>query len=285
MSDLIQNEDTSSESYNYAAQTPNQLILDTESLLTDIKGNTSDLFNVFKNNYNLTDSQLDNIENTLKKNESYTNNALKNLTNITTATQNNLDAASNNLVNQTVVNDVLGTEIANTQAEFETLRQNNINQRRLLENNTYYTQRYEAHTDVMKTIIIICIPLLLITILGNKEIIPPNVSYWLGGIGLLIGLGIVGMKVFDLYYRNNFNYNEYDQPFYNPLDQKDIDAGKQYSITQALVQDFSQLGKNLEKNLGTCIGSDCCSQGMVWNQAKRKCELSKSTELATNGGQ
>ena len=254
----------------------------TEQVLTTAKNNDDKTIALLKGNYDLNDTDIDTLGENLTSTQEFTSNALDNLSSIASSTQNNLDAASNNLVNQMVVNDVINTEIANTQAEYDTLLQNNTNQRRLVENNTYYTQRYEAHTELMKTIIIICIPLLLITILGNKGFLPSNLAYWLGGIGLLVGLGIVGVKVFDLYYRDNFNFNEYTQPFYDHEKQKDIDAGKNYSITSELEQDFSQLGKNLEANLETCFGSSCCSQGMQYNAAKRKCEI--DTKASASSG-
>jgi hypothetical protein len=259
--------------YNLTSNDTGSLTDDTKTLLQNASENDSNLLSILKTNYNLNDADLNNIEGTLTSSKNYTNSALNNLSNITAASQVNLNAASNNLVNQMVVNDVINTEIGNTQAEYNNLLQNNTNQRRLVENNTYYTQRYEAHTELMKTIIIICIPLLLITLLGNKGLLPGNLAYWLGGIGLLIGLGIVGVKVFDLYYRDNFNFNEYTQPFYSVESQKETDAGKNYGILSELEQDFSQYGKNLEANLDTCFGSSCCGQGLQYVASKRLCEI------------
>jgi hypothetical protein len=263
--------------YNLTPNTPGALINGTKEVLRNADTNDSNLLSILKTNYNLNDSDLTNIEGTLTSSKNYTNSALNNLSNITTASQVNLDAASNNLVNQMVVNDVINTEIHNTQAEYNSLLQNNTNQRRLVENNTYYTQRYEAHTELMKTIIIICIPLLLITLLGNKGLLPGNLAYWLGGIGLLVGLGIVGVKVFDLYYRDNFNFNEYTQPFYSAESQKEVDAGKNYGVVNELAQDFTQLEQNLESNLNTCFGSACCGQGLQYVASKRLCELKPVT--------
>ena len=133
----------------------------------------------------------------------------------------------------------------------------------------------------MKSIIIICVPLLLITILGNKGILPGNLAYWLGGIGLIVGLGIIGVKVFDLYYRDNFNFNEYTQPFYLVEKQKEIDARKNYNITEEIESEMAQLDKNIEANLGTCFGSDCCGQGLEYIAAKRKCEVKESLNVST----
>lgn len=259
--------------YNFTSNVPGVLTDGTKVVLQNADTNDSNLISILKETYPLNDDDIANIENSLTSSKNYTNSALSNLSNITAASQVNLNAAGNNLVNQMVVNDVINTEIGNTQAEYNNLLQNNTNQRRLVENNTYYTQKYEAHTELMKSIIIICIPLLLITLLGNKGLLPSNLVYWLGGIGLLIGLGIVGYKVFDLYYRDNFNFNEYTQPFYIIEDQKEIDAGKNYGIVNALEEDLSQYGKNLEANLDTCFGSSCCGQGLQYVASKRLCEI------------
>ncbi len=271
--------------YNYTSATPENITDNTMDVLSNASKNNSNLFGLLKSGNTLSNSAIDTIDTTMENSQAYVNSAINNMSSLASATQNNLDAVSNNLVNQMVVNDVINTEIANTQAEYDTLLENNINKRRLIENNTYYTQRYEAHTELMKTIIIICIPLLLIAILGNKGLLPGNLAYWLGGIGLLIGLGIIGVKIFNLYNRDNFNFNEYTQPFYLVKDQKEIDAGKNYSITAELENEFSQLGKNLEDDLGTCFGSDCCGQGLQYVSAKRKCEIKESQSSALAASQ
>ena len=267
--------------YILTADTPDNITENTKELVSNTGVTNTNLFGLLKSGNTLSDRAVNNIDTTMENSQAYVNSAINNMSSLASATQNNLDAVSNNLVNQMVVNDVINTEIENTQAEYDTLLQNNINQRRLVENNTYYTQRYEAHTELMKSIIIICVPLLLITILGNKGLLPGNLAYWLGGIGLLVGLGIIGVKVFDLYYRDNFNFNEYTQPFYLAENQKEIDAGKNYSITEEIETDFSQLGKNLEANLDTCFGSACCGQGLEYVAAKRKCEVKESQSAST----
>mgnify|MGYP004006242001 CR=1 FL=1 len=69
------------------------------------------------------------------------------------------------------------------------------------------------------------------------------------------------------------NYNEYTQPFYDPIEQKKIDADKGYSISDELEADVGMYGKYLEKNLEFCLNGSCCGPGTTWNKDKKICDV------------
>ena len=47
----------------------------------------------------------------------------------------------------------------------------------LVEINNYYGQKYAEHSDLMKIIILMLIPIFILSLLKNKEILPSNIYY------------------------------------------------------------------------------------------------------------
>ena len=108
-----------------------------------------------------------------------------------------------------VITDVLENEVHNAEMAYADLKQNNIDKLRMLDINTYYTEKYKAQTDLMKLIIYFTIPLLILAILNNKRIIGKNLVYILGGIILLVGVICVLMMLYDINNRDPMNFREY----------------------------------------------------------------------------
>ena len=179
------------------------------------------------------------------------------------------------------VNNILDSQLTNTINEYETINEDNIAKSRLIDINTYYTERYRAHISLMKIIILVSLPLLIIFILRTKEILSDAIAITLGSLVLLIGLIIIGYRIFELYLRNNMNYNEFDEIYYDPIEQANIDSQKGIDIGSELKKDFSGAISNLESNLEICIGAACCSSDQVYNGPTKKC-ISKNGNLITS---
>ena len=65
------------------------------------------------------------------------------------------------LVNQKTLSDVMSTELLNIQKKADNLEEQN-NQMRLVEINTYYGKRYKAHAQLMKILAFSCVPFLVL---------------------------------------------------------------------------------------------------------------------------
>lgn len=191
---------------------------------------------------------------------------------------NNLRAASNNLINQMVITDLLQNEVTNAEDAYYALKQDNNDKLRMVEINRYYTERYKAQSDLMKLIIFFAVPLLLITILANKGILPKNIAYILGGVLVVIGLIMVIGKIIDINSRDNFNFSEYKLDF-NP---KESEVGENASPIGSGIEENYQASLNaLEKQLGVyCDGQECCDPPhpkdgdkiyTTWSNEYKKC--------------
>tara|TARA_Y100000766_G_C18406225_1_gene365104 strand:- start:3 stop:548 length:546 start_codon:yes stop_codon:yes gene_type:complete len=141
----------------------------------------------------------------------------------------------------------------------------------MVEINTYYSKKYKAYGDLMKVIIMICIPILILSILSNKNIIPSSIARGVSIFIILIASVYIITQMYDLYIRNNMNYDEYDFSF-DAKQQLKEDTGHGKNITQVLKDELKDIIDPAKKkfNIG-CIGSECCSNDMIYDKQINRC--------------
>ena len=199
---------------------------------------------------------------------------------------NNLRAASNNLVNQMVITDILEDEVQNAETAYEDLKQNNIDKLRMVDINTYYTEKYRAQSDLMKLIIYFAIPILLIAILANKGIIGNSLAYGLGGLILFIGVVCVIMMLLDINNRDPMNFREYNIDVDIKAEEQAEKAGG-LDPWDEISYDSEAALKALERELGVaCVGRDCCDEPYtVFNKKLGMCVPGKNAPAYPTGSQ
>lgn len=267
---------TNNHQQNYTSNLSVEALQDVGGTLQDLNAMNQTLTqNLASQASRLSPSDIANYEAALSANVDTQNKAMAAAASQGMNLGNNLRQASNNLVNQIMITDILQDEVNNSERAYEALKQNNIDKLRMIDINTYYTEKYRAQTDLMKLIIYFAIPLLLLTILANKGIISNNIAYGIGGVILLIGVVMVIMKVYDLNNRDNMNFREINVG-YNAQEVKDNERGQSADALD-LGNEFSEFGedalKKLEKELGVdCIGEDCCDPpNTIWNKKYGTC--------------
>lgn len=88
---------------------------------------------------------------------------------------------------------------------------------RLSKINKYYADKYEAHSKLIKLIILILIPIIILAILKNKGFLPEDTFNALMLVIIVIG-GINFFKKYkDIISRDNMNYQEYNWNFRQDL--------------------------------------------------------------------
>jgi hypothetical protein len=168
----------------------------------------------------------------------------------------------NALVQNSVAVNVIRDQIENSSNTLDGLQQEKSNKMRLVEINNYYGKKYEFQTDIMKIIILTCVPVLVISILLKKGFIPNLIAT--GLIILIVAAGVitVARKVMDLNRRNNFNFDQYDYPF-NPY---------AVSVTKTKTETTNLADLNKMENPFLCIGPACCTDAStVWDDNTKKC--------------
>jgi hypothetical protein len=173
--------------------------------------------------------------------------------------QKNVTASGNTLVQSIEAIDILENELNQSKIRLNLLEDQKYNKLRLVEINTYYGKRYNAHSGLMKTIVIICIPIIILTILANKGILPPKVYAFLMGLILVIGIISIGKQLIDIGSRDNMNWDEYYWYF-----------NKDKAPSDTTIGDLTNPWENNLRSL-TCIGSACCYEGSTYDSTQNIC--------------
>jgi hypothetical protein len=196
------------------------------------------------------------------------------LTSMYNQMQTNVANTRVDLVDQMTVVGVVEQQLNAAKVSLNEIQSTQQGKMRMVEINTYYGKQYQAHTGVMKLIIIICVPLLILAILRKKNIIPENIANILITAVLVIGAFFLIRRMWDLARRDNMNYDEYDWIF-DPADtdptvwEYDKEQIENSNIGETIKDDAQYVADSL--GLG-CVGESCCSTGMVYSSDTNQCE-------------
>jgi hypothetical protein len=145
------------------------------------------------------------------------------------------------------------------------------NSERMVGINTYYTRRYEEHSNVLKYVILFCGIIILAIFLMKIGIINNTISSIIIIASLSVGIIIVGGKVWDLSRRSSIDYDRYAFKF-NPNDapknterptnvKTDMTYGGQMlgNICSSLTKGASSIKKGIQKSTGDYEGASASS--------------------------
>jgi hypothetical protein len=175
--------------------------------------------------------------------------------------QEDVSSSRNTLNNQMVSVDVIENELNDSKRRLNLLEAQKDNKIRLVEINTFYGKQYDAHKQIMQIVVIICIPVLILTVLSSKGILPSKITALLTGIIIIIGLFIIGAKIIDLSNRDNMNFDEYN--WYFNKDEAPTTS------TEETVTDSSS--DPWAEPTFTCSGAECCYENSTFDATENKC--------------
>jgi len=174
--------------------------------------------------------------------------------------QQNVAASRSTLGQSLAAIDVLENELNQAKIRMNLLEDQKYNKLRLVEINTYFGKRFNAHSKIMKTIVITCIPILILAIFANIGILPGNIYKLLVIIIIIIGLVIIVYQIIDISNRDDMNWDEYKW-YFNKKDAPDLPT-----TTGGETQSDPWVAPSI-----TCIGSACCYEGSTYDSDKNIC--------------
>jgi hypothetical protein len=178
------------------------------------------------------------------------------------------------LVAQMTLLNTVEDQLNQAKKKIEELNSTNDTKMRMVGINTYYGQRYEAQSNLMKKIITICIPVLVIFILKKKSLIPETIANYIIGIIVAIGAFILMLNMWDIYTRNNMVFDEYEWKYDNP----DAHSPSIWEYNKQHMFNFNNLFQNLMANLGICVTDKCCAPGTMYSEKASQCVLPKDAK-------
>jgi hypothetical protein len=178
-----------------------------------------------------------------------------------------LSSSTDVLKQQTAAINIVESELNRSKRRLQFLQMEKNNKIRLVEINEYYGDKYQEHADLMKIIIFTLIPIIIITFVYNRGLIPNALYYFLFIIIGVIGAVFFWRKYASIISRDNMNYDSYDWAF----DPSTAPTGTS--------DDEDPWGKLA--NIGTCIGEACCSEGQLYDESLNVCILKPIETLQT----
>ena len=246
----------------------NQLLNDIQSLQTI----EQQLFNSLEENTGLTTEQQKKVIEKINNISKMRINLYQTLNSINSFFQNSLANSKGLLTEQTAAIDIVEKELNTSKKRLQVLEEEKNNKIRLVEINNYYGQKYSEHSDLMKLIVMMLVPILILSILFSKGILPSKIYYILIAIIAIIGGIFIWKKIFSIVLRDPMNYEEYNW-YFNPA-----------NAPTSTVSDTSDpwASKNASSNFGSCIGDACCSDGLVYDSSSNQCVISTTDNTTTD---
>ena len=125
-------------------------------------------------------------------------------------TQTQTANSRSDLADQITMTDVVENELTNAKNELQTLEQERLNKKRLVELGEYEYDRYTSHKNIIKVIAYGALGVLLFVFLMGQSWFPSALGF--GGICLIIAVVIITIigRMLVNFSRDNLNWNKFD---------------------------------------------------------------------------
>lgn len=201
----------------------------------------------------------------------------KSLNNTYKTLQKNVNNSRSELVELLTVVNIVEDELNNAKLQLNQLYDLKHNKMRMVEINTYYGKQYLAQGRLLKLIISVSILLLILAILWKKGFLTDNIAKVLLSVVFVLGVFLILRGLLDIYRRDNMNFDAYNWIF-DPATQKPTVYEYDKEKILGLAADINQSFNGLD-----CIGNACCTDGMKYDAAARKCIKSAALETFVTG--
>jgi hypothetical protein len=249
-----------------ASQNNDQILNDIQSLQQFEK----ELFNSLETNTQLTPQQQQQLVEKINQISNMRINLYQTLSGINDFYESSLSSSVSTLKEQTLAIGIVESELNRAKKSLELLEAEKNNKIRLVEINNYYGDKYAEHSQLMKIIIFTLVPVIIISVLYNKGMLPEMVYKFLMIVISIIGGVYFWRRYASIITRDNMNYQEYDWKF----DPNTVQTGSTTTTS-------SDPWASLENSFGTCVGQSCCSSGQVYDSSMNQCVVPTSTPSTT----
>ena len=161
--------------------------------------------------------------------------------------------------------DILENELNQSKIKLNMIEDQKYNKLRLVEINTYYGKRYSTYARLMKTIVIMCIPVLLVSVLYNKGLLPGNIYKLIVSIIMIIGLLLIFLQIIDISNRDSMNWDEYNWYF------------NQDDAPSSTTDGTNFYDPWTSDTTTTCVGEECCYDGNTYDTSLNTCVPTNTT--------
>ena len=227
------------------------------------------LFNTLETNPNLSTEEQKNIIQKINQLSNMRTNLYGTLSGVNDYFKNALNTSVGSLREQAIAIEIVENELNRAKQRLAILEEEKNNKIRLVEINTYFGDRYAAHSYLMKIVIYTLIPVIILAFINSKGFLPNTIYYILVAIIALIGAYFFWTQIASMIMRDNMNYQEYAWQF---------DPNSRSTGSPSSEDPWGSLD-----GIGTCIGQRCCSKGLVYDNKLDQCVAGTKKESFVNG--
>ena len=242
-----------------------------EQILNDIQSlqqMEQQMFNNLESTPNLTIEQQESIIEKMNQISNMRINLYQTLSGVNNYYQSALNSSVGTLQEQTLAIGIVESELNKAKERLNRLEEEKNNKIRLVEINTYFGDKYTEHSQLMKIIIFSLIPIIIISFLYTKGILPKMLYLILVIIISLICAYFFWKKFASIIMRDNMNYQEYDFAF----DPSSISSGSTNSSDPW----------QTSLSLSSCIGDSCCSTGLTYDTSLNQCVVANPSTTSSS---
>jgi hypothetical protein len=233
------------------------------NIIGQIQSNIDSLNSYLTTGYGLSDTQKIDITNRIKELENIKSDLLLQLTSAYGIFKDNSDISSDLLNKQNLTFRIIQDEKDKTTRQINLLNAEKPDKLKLAGINSYYSKKYNSHKQIMKTIVLVCIPIIILSILGNKGIIPNTIVILLNSVMIIFGVITVGYQIIDISNRDKMNFDAYDWKF---------NKSNAPAVSPSAVGAEGDPSNPWNYEFYSCYGSDCCTSGSTtWDTTTKKC--------------
>ena len=172
--------------------------------------------------------------------------------------QKNATFASTTLGEQLDAIKIVEGELSESKKRYKFIQEDKNNKLRQVEINTYYGDKYSDHSNILKTVIFICILIIIVSLLANYGIISQYYYSYFFIIIMSLGIIYIGWLILEAMTHDNMNYQEYDWGNHPPTTPPAVDT------SNSVIDPWATIGL-------TCIGQDCCDTDFTYVPTSNKC--------------
>lgn len=171
------------------------------------------------------------------------------------------------LQNQETSVRIAENELNRAKTQLDSLESQRINKLRMVQINDYYGKQYEEHTQFMKILIYMLLPIIGFLMLKNAGILPEKIYYGLVIIVATIGSYFLSKVFYSIVSRSSMNYDEYKWNF---------NANKVVTDGDSTDAQTSDNDPWKLPTIGSCYGAACCSDGQYYDTTTRVCKIDEN---------
>jgi len=231
-----------------------------QNMLNDIQSLQQleqEMFQNLENNTSLTVQQRKQIVDKINNISNMRINLYKTLGNINQFYKKSLLTSQDTLVEQTNAISVVERELNRVKSKMAILEDEKNNKMRLVQINTYYSDKYEEQSQLMKYLLYTMIPFIILIFIYKRGILPNKLFYILIIMVSIIGGWFIVKTWISIVSRSNMNYQEYEWYF----DPSKISTGKT----------SNEDSDPWSVDVGTCVGAECCSENQTYDSVNNIC--------------